>query len=116
MPTDIKSLQAELRGFAAERDWDQFHSPKNLAAALAVEAAEILEHFQWLTDEQSRSLTTAKRDEVGEELADVLLYLVRLSDKLGVDLMTAANRKLQKNAAKYPVDKSRGNSTKYTEL
>jgi NTP pyrophosphatase (non-canonical NTP hydrolase) len=116
MPTDIKSLQAELRGFAAERDWDQFHSPKNLAAALAVEASEILEHFQWLTEEQSRSLTTAKRDEVGDELADVLLYLVRLSDKLGVDLMTAANRKLQKNAAKYPVDKSRGNSTKYTEL
>jgi dCTP diphosphatase len=116
MSTDIESLQTALREFAAERDWDQFHSPKNLASALAVEAAEILEHFQWLTEEQSRSLPEAKRDEAAEELADVLLYLVRLSDKLGIDLMAAATNKLQKNAAKYPVEKSRGKSTKYTEL
>lgn len=116
MPTDIPSLKASLRLFAAERDWDQFHSPKNLATALAVEAAEILEHFQWLTEEQSRSLTEDKREEVADELADVLLYLVRLSDKLGIDLLAAADRKLQKNALKYPVEKSKGKSTKYTEL
>jgi NTP pyrophosphatase (non-canonical NTP hydrolase) len=116
MPTDIPSLQASLRLFAAERDWDQFHSPKNLATALAVEAAEILEHFQWLTEEQSRSLPEEKREAVAEELADVLLYLVRLSDKLGIDLPTAADRKLQKNALKYPVERSKGKSTKYTDL
>lgn len=116
MSTSIESLQAALREFAAERDWDQFHSPKNLATALAVEAAEILEHFQWLTEDQSRDLPGDKQDEVAEELADVLLYLVRLSDKLGIDLISAANRKLEKNAAKYPVEKSRGRSTKYTEL
>lgn len=116
MPTDIPSLQASLRLFATERDWDQFHSPKNLATALAVEAAEILEHFQWLTEEQSRSLPEEKREDVAEELADVLLYLVRLSDKLGIDLLAAADRKLQKNALKYPVEKSKGKSTKYTDL
>lgn len=116
MSTDIESLQKVLREFAAERDWDQFHSPKNLATALAVEAAEILEHFQWLTEEQSCSLPEPKRDEAAEELADVLLYLVRLSDKLGIDLMAAATDKLRKNAAKYPIEKSKGKSTKYTEL
>ena len=116
MPTDIPSLQASLRLFATERDWDQFHSPKNLATALAVEAAEILEHFQWLTEQQSRSLPDEKREEVAEELADVLLYLVRLSDKLGIDLLAAADRKLRKNALKYPVEKSKGKSTKYTDL
>lgn len=116
MPTDIESLQSALRTFAAERDWEQFHSPKNLAMALAVEAAEILEHFQWLSEEHSRSLSDAKREEVADELADVLLYLVRLSDKLGIDLMATAGRKLQKNATKYPVEKSKGKSTKYTEL
>ncbi|MBP3984226.1 nucleotide pyrophosphohydrolase [Pseudoxanthomonas helianthi] len=116
MQTNIEDLRSALRDFAAERDWDQFHSPKNLATALAVEAAEILEHFQWLTEEQSRALSGAKRDEVAEELADVLLYLVRLADKLDIDLMAAASGKLLKNAAKYPADKARGRSTKYTEL
>lgn len=116
MSTDIESLRVALREFAAERDWDQFHSPKNLAAALAVEAAEILEHFQWLTEEQSRSMSESKREEAAEELADVLLYLVRLADKLDIDLMSAAAAKLSKNAEKYPVAKSKGRSTKYTEL
>lgn len=116
MSTDIESLRVALRDFAAERDWDQFHSPKNLATALAVEAAEILEHFQWLTEEQSRSLPDSKRDEAADELADVLLYLVRLADKLDIDLMSAATAKLSKNAEKYPVAKSKGRSTKYTEL
>jgi NTP pyrophosphatase (non-canonical NTP hydrolase) len=116
MTTEIESLQQALRGFAAERDWDQFHSPKNLATALAVEAAEILEHFQWLTEEQSQSLPEAKRNEVADELADVLLYLVRLADKMDIDLMAAAKGKLQKNSQKYPVDKAKGSSAKYTEL
>lgn len=116
MQTNIEDLRSALRDFAAERDWDQFHSPKNLATALAVEAAEILEHFQWLTEQQSRALAGPKRDEVAEELADVLLYLVRLADKLDIDLMAAASSKLLKNAAKYPAEKARGRSTKYTEL
>ena len=116
MPTEIESLQSARRHFAAEREWDQFHSPKNLATALAVEAAEILEHFQWLTEEQSKSRADDKRREVGEEVADVFLYLIRLADKLEIDLLAAASAKIEKNAAKYPVEKARGRSTKYTEL
>ena len=116
MPTDIESLKSTLRTFAAEREWDQFHTPKNLASALAVEASEILEHFQWLTEEQSWSLTEAKRQAVGDEIADVLFYLIRLADKLDVDIMAAARDKLAKNAAKYPVEKAKGRITKYTEL
>lgn len=116
MDTDIQRLQAALRRFAEERDWGQFHTPKNLATALSVEAAELLEHFQWLTDEQSRQLGDEQRRAVGHEIADVLLYLLQLSDKLGVDPLAAAYKKLALNANKYPVDKARGNSTKYTEL
>ena len=116
MSRDIESLRSRLRLFAAERDWDKFHSPKNLAAALSVEAAELLEHFQWLTESESASLSGDKRQQVAEELADVLLYLVRLADKLEIDLWQAAEQKLLKNAEKYPVGKSKGKSTKYTEL
>jgi NTP pyrophosphatase (non-canonical NTP hydrolase) len=105
-----------LRRFASERDWDQYHSPKNLAAALCVEAAELLEHFQWRTDEESKSLPVENLAKVKEELADVLLYLIRLADKLNVDLLEAAISKLAMNAQKYPVDKARGNSRKYTDL
>lgn len=112
----LTELRDALRRFAAERDWDQFHSPKNLAAALSVEAAELLEPFQWLTDEQSRNLTPAQRAQVEAEMADVLLYLVRLADKLDVDLLRAARDKIRRNAEKYPVDKARGSSRKYTEL
>lgn len=111
----ISELVLEQRQFAADRDWDRFHSPKNLAAALAVEAGELLEQFQWLTEEESRTLAGDKLDAVTLEMADVLLYLVRLSDKLGVDLMGAAKRKLAINAAKYPVERVRGSSRKYTE-
>lgn len=114
--SDLDTLKIALREFAAERDWEQFHSPKNLAAALSVEAAEILEHFQWLGEDESRNLLPAKRDEVADELADVLLYLVRLADKLDIDLHQAAELKLVKNAAKYPVEKAKGRHTKYTEL
>ncbi|HET7162673.1 MAG TPA: nucleotide pyrophosphohydrolase [Rhodanobacteraceae bacterium] len=114
--SDLDALRESLRRFAAERDWDKFHSPKNLAAALSVEAAELLEHFQWLTESESAALPTEKRIEVSEELADVLLYLIRIADKLEIDLGLAAERKMLKNAEKYPVEKSKGKSTKYTEL
>ncbi len=112
----LLALRDAMRRFAAERDWDQFHSPKNLAAALSVEAAELLEHFQWLGEAESRELAGAKRARVAEEMADVLLYLVRLADKLDVDLAAAALAKIAHNATKYPVEKSRGNSRKYDEL
>jgi NTP pyrophosphatase (non-canonical NTP hydrolase) len=112
----LLELRDALRAFAAERDWDQFHSPKNLAAALSVEAAELLEHFQWLGEDASRSLPAPKRERVAEEMADVLLYLVRLADKLEVDLVTAAHAKIARNAEKYPVEKSRGSARKYDEL
>lgn len=123
MPTPISDpdaallgLRDALRRFAAERDWDQFHSPKNLAAALSVEAAELLEHFQWLSEEASASLSTEARNRVAEEMADVLLYLVRLADKLDVDLVAAAVAKMALNARKYPIEKSRGSSAKYDAL
>jgi dCTP diphosphatase len=115
-PDPLAELQAALARFAAERDWDQFHSPKNLAIALSVEAGELLEHFQWLTEERSRQLSAEELGRVGEELADVLLYLVRLADRLGVDLLAAARAKIEVNARKYPVDKARGSSRKYTDL
>lgn len=113
---DLESLREALRAFASERDWDQFHSPKNLASALVVEAAELLEPFQWLTEEQSRTLAPDQVAVVGKELADVFIYLVRLSDKLEIDLMAAAHEKLAENATKYPIDKARGSSRKYSDL
>jgi NTP pyrophosphatase (non-canonical NTP hydrolase) len=116
MNTEISELQTTLRAFAAERDWEQFHSPKNLATAMSIEAAELLEHFQWLTDEQSRSLPDAKRDAVAEEVADVFLYLLQLSDKLGIDPLEAAQKKLKLNAVKYPVERAKGTSKKYSDL
>lgn len=112
----LSELRERLRQFAVERDWEQFHSPKNLAAALAVEAAELLEHFQWLSDGQSQRLEPARREAVALEMADVLLYLIRLADRLGVDLLASARLKIAINAEKYPVDKARGHARKYTEL
>lgn len=114
--TELERLRDQLRTFAAERDWDQFHSPKNLAMALSVEAGELLETFQWLTEDESRKLTPEMRAAASDEVADVLLYLIRLSDQLGIDPIAAANGKLLSNAEKYPADKARGNSKKYTEL
>lgn len=116
MANDLPELTLALRQFAEERDWGQFHSPKNLACALSVEASELLEHFQWLTEEQSRSLPDDRKEAVGEELADVLLYLLNLADKLGIDLAQAAWRKIDINRKKYPADRSRGSIKKYTEL
>lgn len=109
-------LRDELRRFAENRDWDQFHSPKNLASALAVEAAELLEPFQWLTEEQSRHLTAEQSAAVRDEMADVLLYLIRLADKLGIDLESAARDKIARNSDKYPVEKAKGSSKKYSDL
>ena len=116
MSSDLQSLTQALRAFARERDWEQFHSPKNLACALSVEAAELLEHFQWLSEEQSRALDADKRAAVAAEAADVLLYLLQLCDKLGIDLVQAARQKLVRNAEKYPVERARGSSKKYTEI
>jgi NTP pyrophosphatase (non-canonical NTP hydrolase) len=107
-------LRDQLRRFAAARDWQQFHTPKNLAMALSVEAAELLECFQWLTPEQSARLSTGDRRAVEEEIADVLLYLLRLSDVLGIDPLAAAGRKMRLNARKYPVALSRGSARKYS--
>jgi dCTP diphosphatase len=112
----LHHLKLQLRDFAAQRDWDQFHSPKNLASALSVEAAELLERFQWLTEDQSRKLTPGKCESVRKELADVLIYLIRLADKLEIDLLQAARDKIQENEAKYPVDKARGSGHEYTDL
>ncbi|WP_295978183.1 nucleotide pyrophosphohydrolase [uncultured Variovorax sp.] len=103
MESDLQSLTQALRDFARARNWEQFHSPKNLASALSVEAAELLEHFQWLTEAQSRGLPADKRAEIGTEIADVLLYLLQLADKLGIDVVEAARSKMQVNALKYPV-------------
>jgi NTP pyrophosphatase (non-canonical NTP hydrolase) len=113
--TLIHTLQERLRDFATERDWEQFHTPKNLAMALTVEAGELQEIFQWLTEAQSRTLDTAQRQHAAEELADVLLYLCRLADVLGIDLGAAAFAKLERNALKYPAMQVRGKSAKYDE-
>ena len=112
----LEMLRARLADFAAERDWDQFHNPKNLAMAVAGEVGELLEHFQWLTFEEANKLSAATRREVALEAADVLLFLLRLCDKLDIDLAAAAERKLALNAKKYPVHKSRGRATKYDKL
>ena len=112
----LASLRAQLAAFAEARDWDQFHNPKNLAMALAGEAGELVEHFQWLTFEEAANLPRATREEVALECADVLLFLLRLCDKLDIDLAAAARTKLALNARKYPVAKSRGRATKYTKL
>jgi dCTP diphosphatase len=110
----LTRLRDRLRDFASARDWNQFHSPKNLAIALSVEAAELLEHFQWVSDKDS--LTIPPDSKIDEEIADVFLYLIRLADMLDIDLVQAADRKIEANSRKYPVEKSRGNAKKYTEL
>lgn len=112
----LDELNRRLVAFARERDWEQFHSPKNLAMALAGEAGEVIEHFQWLTAEQSMALPPATRDEVALELADVLLYLVRLGDVLGVDLADAARRKMRINAERYPIERAHGRADKHDRL
>ena len=111
----MDDLIKKIRKFREERDWDQFHSPKNLAMALIVEASELAEHFQWLTEEQSGNLPPDKLAEVKEEVGDVLIYVANLCDKLGINPIDAAHEKLEKNKEKYPVAVVRGKSYKYSE-
>ncbi|MDA8139511.1 MAG: nucleotide pyrophosphohydrolase [Desulfobacteraceae bacterium] len=111
----MHALIDKLRQFAQERDWEQYHSPKNLAMALSVEVAELVEHFQWLTQEESRNLSPEKREKIKEEIGDVLIYLVNLADKLGIDPVEAAHEKIEKNRMKYPVAKAKGNALKYSQ-
>jgi len=112
---DLKSLALALREFVGERDWEKFHTPKNLAMALSVEAAELMEHFQWLTPEESRTLADKTRAEVRDEIGDVLIYLVQLADKLGVDPLDAAGAKLEVNRGKSPAERVRGKAKKYSD-
>ena len=111
----LPALARRLREFAQERDWDQFHSPKNIAMALVAEAGELAAEFQWLTEAQSQAPDAAQSARIRAEMADVLNYLVRLADKLGVDLIAAANEKIDLNEHRYPADKVRGSSKKYNE-
>ena len=113
--SDLDDLRQRLRTFAAARDWEQFHTPKNLSMALIAEAAELVEHFQWLTEAESAALSDEQRAAVALELADVLLYLVRIADRLGIDLYPAAVRKLAINEARYPADAVRGSAKKYSD-
>jgi NTP pyrophosphatase (non-canonical NTP hydrolase) len=112
---DLESLRRDLAAFATARDWDQFHAPKNLAMALIAECAELVEHFQWLTEAQSAALTGEKKSAVRLELADVLIYLVRIADKLNIDLLTAARDKMAINEERYPADKVRGDARRASE-
>ena len=112
---DLNALKKQLRDFAEERDWQGFHAPKNLVMAMNVEVAELMEHFQWLTEERSENLDEKTLDEVKYEVADVFIYLVRLADKLDVDLDAVVSEKIKRNAAKYPADKCQGSAAKYTE-
>ena len=112
----MNELISKIREFAAARDWDQFHSPKNLSMALSVETAELMEHFQWLTEEESRNLDEKTLAKVKDEIGDIQIYLARLADKLGIDPIEAAKQKLVQSGKKYPVDKAKGNAKKYTDL
>jgi NTP pyrophosphatase (non-canonical NTP hydrolase) len=107
---------AKIRKFRDDRDWKQFHDPKNLAVSISIEAAELLELFQWMSGEQARRYAADNKERVSEEIADVAIYLIELADITGIDLSQAIEAKLEKNAKKYPVEKSRGVSTKYTDL
>lgn len=111
---DIENIQRELEKFAAERDWNQYHSPKNLSMALSVEVSELVEHFQWLTQHQSASLDEATLDTVSTEIADIQIYLLRLAGKLGIDIEAAVHSKMRENQRKYPAERVRGSAAKYT--
>ena len=115
MADSLNELRAKVNAFVRERDWDQFHSPKNLAMAMIVEAAEVVEHFQWDTLEESQQISEERRTEIGHELADTFVYLLRLAEVTGVDLIAAAHQKIALNAIKYPVEKAKGSNAKYTD-
>jgi len=111
----LDNLRARINQFVCERDWAQFHSPKNLSMAMIVEAGEVVEHFQWMTESESRNLDAEKKAQVGQELSDTLVYLLRIAEVCGIDLIDAANKKIDLNAKKYPVEKAKGSNAKYTE-
>jgi NTP pyrophosphatase (non-canonical NTP hydrolase) len=113
--TPLNDIKKTLAQFSKDREWEQFHSPKNLAMALSVEVAEIVEHFQWLTEDESNTLPTDKRQVIAEEIADTQMYLLLLADKLKIDILEAVNQKITKNDAKYPIEKVKGSAKKYTE-
>jgi NTP pyrophosphatase (non-canonical NTP hydrolase) len=114
---NINNIQKQLADFADERDWDQFHNPKNLAMALSVEASELVEIFQWLTPEQAEAIMSSSENEhVKEEIADVMIYLLRLTDKLDIDLESIVSDKIVQNGKKYPVNLSKGNADKSTSF
>ena len=115
MADSLQDLRAKINTFVTERDWAQFHTPKNLAMAMIVEAAELVEHFQWDTPQESQHLTPEKREAVSHELADTFVYLLRLAEVLEIDLIEAANQKITLNALKYPVEKAKGSNAKYTQ-
>jgi dCTP diphosphatase len=115
MTDSLNELKTKIATFVQERDWAQFHSPKNLAMAMIVEAAEVVEHFQWDTLEESFRPNDAKKKEIGYELADTLVYLIRLADVVGIDLIACANEKIELNAKKYPAEKCKGSNAKYTQ-
>lgn len=112
----IEDVQNNVKQFVEEREWQPYQSPKNIVMALSGEVGELIEHFQWLTQAESSSLTDEQKSDVKDEVADVFIYLARLADILDIDLIGAAEQKIQKNARKYPIDKARGNQTKYTKL
>ena len=112
---NLEAIRNRLREFSDARDWDQFHSPKNLSMALSVEVSELVECFQWLTEDQSRSLTDEQLSDISDEIADVQLYLVLLADKLGIDISLAVDQKIKKNEEKYPADIVKGSSKKYDQ-
>ena len=115
MTDSLLDLRAKINNFVAERDWAQFHTPKNLAMAMIVEAAELVEQFQWDTPQQSQHLSPEKREAVAHELADTFVYLLRIAEVLQIDLIEAANKKIALNAIKYPVEKAKGSNAKYTK-
>lgn len=115
MADSLNDLKTRINAFVAERDWAQFHTPKNLAMAMIVEAAELVEQFQWDTPQESMQLTAEKREAVSHELADTFVYLLRIAEVLNIDLIQAANEKIDLNAKKYPADKARGSNAKYTK-
>lgn len=114
-PDSLEALRIRLAEFADQRDWQQFHSPKNLSMALIAEAAELVEHFQWLSEEQSRRLAPETREAVALELADILIYLIRTADKLDIDLIASACKKIALNEERYPVEKVRGSAKRASE-
>ena len=113
--SNLDDLQHKIRKFADDRNWDQYHTPKNLSMALIAECAELVEHFQWLTEEENSNLPAETLEEISHELADVFVYLLRLSDKLGINLIETAHSKMVLNEMKYPAEKVHGSSKKYTE-